>query len=384
MPQLSYVVIDDDTLRRFRTGHVLSDILRVRPHSDLRLAAARMFHATPGLMADFTKTFKGERRSKGTHPRIYSRFDRYIGEEYSEENQPKRILLLVFQGESAIDDILEIVGSPKGTPNTDGTTIRGTYGGFATDKKSRVTYFEPVVFIPNDPKTSARGIGLFRDYARQHPQGALDDLFDWEKEIERMGRSGLLEKFQKKIYERTGIAPEIQELQSQVQTSLLMVKPPVNGMNPHFPGVFLQYLAGLGRNIVGVHHFYMSVGDFHRFYGHLKGGALKERPEEFDDMCRMYTGYPSTSMQSLLTPDPLHACLAFIYQGPYMVPIIRNIIGPTNPSKWVPGQIRHDFGKSIQENAVHGTDDPANYAGERDIIGINGPQFQNTLQDLLK
>lgn len=384
MPQLSYAVIDDDTLRRFRTGHVLSDILRVRPDSDLRLAAARMFHATPGLMADFTRTFKGERKPKGTHPGIYSRFDRYLSEEYSEENQPKRILLLVFQGESAIDNILEIVGSPRGTPNMDGTTIRGTFGGFATDKRGRVTYFEPVVFIPNDQKTSARGIGLFRDFAQEHPQGALDDIFDWNNEIEKIRMSGLLEKFQTKIYERTGIEPEYQKLQSNVQTSLLMVKPPVNGIHPHFPGLFLQYLAGLGRNIVGVHYFHMSVGDFHRFYGHLQDGALKEKPEEFDGMCRMYTGYPPASPESLLKPDPHHACLAFVYQGPYMVPIIRNVIGPTNPAKWGPGQIRHDFGKDIQMNAVHGTDDPANYPKERDIIGINGPQFSNTLQDLLK
>ncbi len=384
MAQLSYVVIDDDTLRKFRTGHVLADILRIRPKSNLQLVAARMFYATPDLMQDFSRTFRGERKLKGTHPKIYSRFDRYIEEQYAQENQPKRVLLLVFRGDRAIDDVLEIVGSPRGSPNIDGTTIRGTYGGFNTSKNGRVTYFEPVVFIPNDPKTSNRGIGLFEDYAQDHPQGTLESLFDWNAEIKKIQSMGLLEKFQERVYARTGIQPKDQDLPSNVQNSIFMVKPPVNGKHPHFPGVFLTYLAGLGRNIIGVHYFHMSVGDFNNFYGHLKDGALREKPEEFDGLCQMFTGYPSDASEALLTPDPDHACFAFIYQGPYIIPIIRDIVGPTNPTKWQPGQIRHDFGRNIQMNAVHATGDPNDYSRERDTIGSNGPQFSNTIQELLK
>ena len=42
----------------------------------------------------------------------------------------------------------------------------------------------------------------------------------------------------------------------------------------------------------------------------------------------------------------------------------RDFIGPTDPSKASPGTIRGDFGKNIQNNCVHASDEPKNAVRE--------------------
>ena len=65
---------------------------------------------------------------------------------------------------------------------------------------------------------------------------------------------------------------------------------------------------------------------------------------------------------------PFYADLvAFMTSGPIMVQVLegegaiarnREIMGATNPADAAPGTIRADFARSIDENAVHGSDGP--------------------------
>ena len=57
----------------------------------------------------------------------------------------------------------------------------------------------------------------------------------------------------------------------------------------------------------------------------------------------------------------------FMVSGPVMVQVLegdnaitrnREVMGATNPAEAAPGTIRADFAKSIDENAVHGSDGP--------------------------
>lgn len=59
--------------------------------------------------------------------------------------------------------------------------------------------------------------------------------------------------------------------------------------------------------------------------------------------------------------------VAFMTSGPIMVQVLegesaiaknREIMGATNPAEAAPGTIRADFARSIDENAVHGSDGP--------------------------
>jgi nucleoside-diphosphate kinase len=42
----------------------------------------------------------------------------------------------------------------------------------------------------------------------------------------------------------------------------------------------------------------------------------------------------------------------------------REIMGATDPAKAAPGTIRKDFGKDVEQNAVHGSDSPETAAIE--------------------
>lgn len=59
--------------------------------------------------------------------------------------------------------------------------------------------------------------------------------------------------------------------------------------------------------------------------------------------------------------------VAFMTSGPILVQVLegddaiarnREIMGATNPADAAPGTIRADFARSVEENAVHGSDGP--------------------------
>ena len=66
--------------------------------------------------------------------------------------------------------------------------------------------------------------------------------------------------------------------------------------------------------------------------------------------------------------------VGFMTSGPVIVQVLegdnaiarnRELMGATNPAEAAPGTIRADFAKSIDANAVHGSDSPA--SAEREI-----------------
>ena len=68
------------------------------------------------------------------------------------------------------------------------------------------------------------------------------------------------------------------------------------------------------------------------------------------------------------------ALIEFMTSGPVFVQVLegedavmknRELMGSTNPSEAAPGTIRADFAKSIDANAVHGSDSPE--SAEREI-----------------
>ncbi|MGF1644080.1 MAG: nucleoside-diphosphate kinase [Thiotrichales bacterium] len=65
--------------------------------------------------------------------------------------------------------------------------------------------------------------------------------------------------------------------------------------------------------------------------------------------------------------------VAFMTSGPVMIQVLegensiainREVMGATDPAKAAPGTIRADFARTIDENAVHGSDGPDTAAAE--------------------
>jgi nucleoside-diphosphate kinase len=52
-------------------------------------------------------------------------------------------------------------------------------------------------------------------------------------------------------------------------------------------------------------------------------------------------------------------------EGERAVPVLRSLIGPTDPALAPPGTIRGDYGLTITENLVHGSD--SNESAEREL-----------------
>ena len=52
-------------------------------------------------------------------------------------------------------------------------------------------------------------------------------------------------------------------------------------------------------------------------------------------------------------------------EGEQAVPVLRTMMGPTDPASAPPGTIRGDFGTIITENLVHGSDSPE--SAEREL-----------------
>ena len=80
----------------------------------------------------------------------------------------------------------------------------------------------------------------------------------------------------------------------------------------------------------------------------------------------------------IITPHSLHKsrhgepgtekCIALVYEGPQAVRKIREVLGPTDPSKAPTGTIRREFGQTVMINAAHASDSPDN--AEREIAII--------------
>src|SRR5437660_8966341 len=67
------------------------------------------------------------------------------------------------------------------------------------------------------------------------------------------------------------------------------------------------------------------------------------------------------SLLQFLTAGPT---VAMVWEGREAVTVARTLIGPTDGVKAPPATIRGDFGISIQNNLVHGSDSPENAASE--------------------
>jgi nucleoside diphosphate kinase len=60
---------------------------------------------------------------------------------------------------------------------------------------------------------------------------------------------------------------------------------------------------------------------------------------------------------------------------------IRDILGPTDPSKAPPGSIRREFGQTIMVNAAHASDSPENAEREIRIVNVAENNFKKVVQD---
>jgi nucleoside diphosphate kinase len=59
---------------------------------------------------------------------------------------------------------------------------------------------------------------------------------------------------------------------------------------------------------------------------------------------------------------------------------IRDVLGPTDPSKAPPGSIRREFGQTIMVNAAHASDSEDNASREIGIVNVGENNFKGIIE----
>lgn len=122
-----------------------------------------------------------------------------------------------------------------------------------------------------------------------------------------------------------------------LERTLSIIKPDAVGKN-HI-GDIISRFEKAGLRLIAAKMTQLSKKNAEGFYA-----VHKERPFFNDLVSFMITG----------------PVLILVLEGEKAITKNRDIMGATDPKKAAPGTIRADFAKSIDENAVHGSDSPEN------------------------
>lgn len=120
-----------------------------------------------------------------------------------------------------------------------------------------------------------------------------------------------------------------------MEQTLSIIKPDAVGNNNI--GDIIARFEKAGIRIVAAKMKHLSKNDAEGFYA-----VHRERPFFNDLVSFMITG----------------PVLIMVLEGEDAISKNREIMGATDPVKAAPGTIRKDFAKTIDENAVHGSDSP--------------------------
>lgn len=384
--QLAYVIITPYSLYKSRTGGVLS---RLISRTGLDLCALRMFAPGPALVQEYAENIIS----------AYDPQDRKIQEllrEYILHNfmpDPKtgrrrRVLMMLFRGDEAVRKVRSVVGnlSPE---RRSGETIRGTYGDLITDDETgHVRYFEPAVLAsPNDNEAETK-LKLWARYS-DSDGGVLENVITYPPND----------------------TPE---------RTLVLIKPDNFRFPTGRPGNVIDFFSRTGLYIVGAKVLHMSTAQASEFYGPVReylrtrlndtiGARAKDVIEkefgfkvppaqekligealgsifgdnQFENIVRFMSGRaPSECASDKEMNQPgTEKCVALVYEGVNAVRKIRDVLGPTDPSKAPPGSIRREFGSTIMVNAAHASDSVDNAKREMQIVDVGENNFKRVVEE---
>ncbi len=122
-----------------------------------------------------------------------------------------------------------------------------------------------------------------------------------------------------------------------LERTLCIIKP--DAVEKRKQGAILQRLQEEGFQIIGLRQAQLARQIAEGFYA-----VHRERPF-FAELCTFMTRSP---------------VLLIALERENAVQHLRSVIGATDPAKAAEGTVRKQFGSSVAENAVHGSDSPEN------------------------
>jgi nucleoside diphosphate kinase len=382
--QLAYVIITPYSLHKSRTGGILS---RLISRTGLDLVAARMFAPSPELVKEYAEAVISPNDPQT--PAIQELIRLYILQNFAPDaktGRRRRVMMLLFKGEDAVRKVRSVVGN-LGPDRRVGESIRDTYGDLVHDENGQVRYFEPAVLAAPTPEEAATKLKLWARFS-ESDGGVLHDVIPYP----------------------AGETP---------QRTLVLIKPDNFRFATGRPGNVIDFFSRTGLYIVGIKVLRMSVADAVEFYGPVRevlrsklkdmvAGKAKKLIEaelaftipaeqekqlaeilgplfgdnQFENIVRFMAGRaPSECPVAEQTQPGSEKCIALIYEGAGAVAKIRDVLGPTDPSKAPPGSIRREFGQSIMVNAAHASDSEESAQRELGIVKVGANNFRQVIEE---
>jgi len=381
--ELSYVIVTPYSIRKSRTGGIIA---RLISRTGLEIVGARMFGPSKALVEKYASTIvtDPEPRHRATQQLIKEYVLKQFQPGDNGSSQP-RVLMLIFRGDAAVSKIRGVVGHIV-NERTSGETIRDTYGDYIADKNGKVTYFEPAVLAPPDLASAEENLKLWASHS-DDDGGLMDDAIDFPKG-------------------------------ANVQKTLVLIKPDNFRFPNARPGGVIDLFSRTGLYIIGFKVHRMSVAQAEEFYrpvlevlmdklrepSGVRARMAIEREfgfrisddvqrrlgdligplagrENWESIVNFMSGMKPSECPADRRNEPgTEKCIALVYQGVDAVRKIREVLGPTDPSKAPPGSIRREFGSTIMVNAAHASDSPENAEREMKIVRIE----ENNLKPLIE
>jgi nucleoside diphosphate kinase len=382
--QLAYVIITPYSLFKSRTGGILS---RLITRTGLELVAARMFAPSKELVTQYSQAIISQNDPQDR--RVQELIHNYILQNLSPDpktGRRRRAMVLLFKGDDAVRKTRSVIGHIS-ADRSGGETIRDTYGDLIIDENNQVRYFEPAVLAPPTIDEAEAKLKLWTKYS-DSDGGVVDNVINYAG----------------------GEKP---------QRTLVLIKPENFRFPSGRPGNVIDFFSRTGLFIVGIKLHRMSVAQALEFYGPVrdvlrtklkdmvgnKAKGLIEKDfgfklpagkeqqlgellgpdfgdNQFDNIVRFMSGYaPSDIPESDWAKPGTERCIALCYEGVEAVRKIRDVLGPTDPSKAPPGSIRREFGQTIMVNAAHASDSEESAQREFGIVNVGENNFKQVVEE---
>jgi len=382
--QLAYVIITPYTLHKSRTGGIIA---RLITRTGLELVGARMFAPSAELVKQYSDVIISANDPQDR--KIQELIRDYILQNLSPDpktGKRRRAMMLLFKGEEAVRKVRSVIGNIS-AERRGGETIRDTYGDLIMDEHGTVKYFEPAVLAAPNAEEAEIKLKLWAKFS--DTDGGLADMV---------------------LTYAPGETP---------QRTLVLIKPDNFRFATGRPGNVIDFLSRTGLYIIGIKVLRMSVADAMDFYGPVrevlrtklkdmvasksktalekefgfKIGSAEEKQlgdilgpvfgdNQFENIVKFMSGRaPSETDEAAQKKPGTEKCIALIYEGVEAVRKIRDVLGPTDPSKAPPGSIRREFGSNIMVNAAHASDSEESSAREMKIVKVDENNFRPVVEE---
>src|SRR5258708_2572691 len=382
--QLAYVIITPYSLGKSRTGGILS---RLITRTGMELAGARMFAPSMELVNKYSEAIISANDPQDR--RIQELINNYILQNLAPDpktGRRRRVMVLLFKGDDAVRKTRSVVGN-IGPDRRGGETIRDTYGDLIIDENDHIRYFEPAVLAAPTLDEADTKLKLWARYS-DADGGVLENVIGYQP----------------------GEKP---------QRTLVLIKPENFRFPTGRPGNMIDFFSRTGLFIVAVKVHRLSGAQAVEFYGPVREtlrtklkdvvaakarGAIEKEtgvkvgPEQeqsigevlgatfgdnqFENIVRFMSGRaPSECSPAEMNQPGSEKCIALVYEGVEAVRKIRDVLGPTDPSKAPPGSIRREFGQTIMVNAAHASDSEDNARREMGIIKVPENTFRRVVEE---